>query len=111
MQCLEKSGMFTPYTRDTFGVAVKASYCEINGKPVFIFKDPKTDGEKLKKSQKGCCVVLTDKDGELYCEDGYNFEETLENPENNLIEVFKNGKITKEYTLSEIRGRLHEGKF
>jgi nicotinamide phosphoribosyltransferase len=111
MQCLEESGVFTPYTRDTFNIAIKASYCEINGKPAFIFKDPKTDGESLKKSQKGCCVVLADANGGLYCKDGYTFDETFANPENKLIEVFKDGVMTKEYTLNEIRGRLHNGKF
>ena len=36
-----------PFTRDSFGKAVKATYCEVNGKPVMIFKDPKTDDGKF----------------------------------------------------------------
>lgn len=30
-------------TRDTFGIAMKATYGEVNGRPIMIYKDPKTD--------------------------------------------------------------------
>jgi nicotinamide phosphoribosyltransferase len=39
-------------TRDTHGIAVKATWCEIDGKGVDIFKDPKTD-DGTKKSLRG----------------------------------------------------------
>jgi nicotinamide phosphoribosyltransferase len=33
-------------TRDSMGWAVKATYCEVNGKGIEIYKDPKTDPNK-----------------------------------------------------------------
>lgn len=59
-------------TRDTFGMAMKATYCEVNGKPIKLFKDPKT-GDGSKKSAKGMLVV---QDGVL--KDDMNFNEFLD---------------------------------
>ena len=42
MQCLEEDGELKPYTRDSFGIAIKATYCEDkDGNPIPIFKNPK----------------------------------------------------------------------
>lgn len=43
-------------TRDTDGYAMKATYCEVNGKGRDIFKDPVTD-DGTKRSAKGILVV------------------------------------------------------
>lgn len=53
MQCIEQNGQLKPFTRDTFGMAVKATYGVVNGKEIQIFKDPKTDTDHFKKSLKG----------------------------------------------------------
>jgi len=53
-----KHHQFLPYTRDTFGMAIKSTYCEIDGKPVMIFKDPISDTGNFKKSQRGLCLVF-----------------------------------------------------
>lgn len=91
-----------PYTRDTFGIAVKATYAEDSlGNPINIFKQPKALA--WKKSQKGCCVVALD--GESYT-DEHTFEEAM-NAENLLTTVFKDGKMVKRQTLTVIRQRLH----
>lgn len=111
MECLQKDGKFNPFTRDTFGIAVKATYGEMGDKPLMIFKNPKTDTGNFKKSQKGLCRVFHDKNNNLTYEDGLDKNTFDENKENMLISVFKNGKMVKEYTLSEIRDRLHDGKF
>lgn len=109
MQCIEEDGVLKPFTRDTFSSCIKATYCEIEGKPYPIFKDPKDGG--FKTSQKGCCAVFKDDNGELSYKDEYTWEEVCGNPKNELISVFKDGKLTVSQTLAEIRAVLHEGEF
>ena len=115
-QCVEEDGILKPFTRDTFSSCIKATYCEIDGKPTPIFKNPKDGG--FKKSQKGCCIVdqleSIDWRGytkELTYEDGYSWQEAYENDYNRLVSVFKDGVIVKEQSLAEIRDILHGGKF
>jgi len=97
---------YNPYTRDTFGVAVKTTYGEnVDGNPIMIFKNPKECS--FKKSQKGCCVVAPD--GQSYT-DGHTLG-VAHSEENNLLQqVFYNGKITRYYLLDDIRQRMW-GKF
>lgn len=101
------STVLKPFTRDTFGCAIKACYAEIDGKEYPIFKNPKEGG--FKKSQKGLCYVYEDESGNLTYTDGYVGSNI---PEGNLLEpIFRNGKLLKDYTLSEIRNTLNEGNF
>ena len=92
-----------PYTRDTFGIAVKATYAEDeNGNPIMIYKQPKA--LSWKKSQKGCCIVALD--GMSYT-DEHTYFETMLAEDNNLLKlVFKDGLFTKEYTLKEIKENM-----
>lgn len=105
-QCIEEDGMLKPFTRDTFSSCIKATYCEIDGKPYPIFKDPKDGG--FKKSQKGCCVVF-EENGRLQYRDGLDWQEAAK--DNLLQTVFKDGILMKEQSLQEIRNRLHDGAF
>lgn len=105
-QCIEEDGMLKPFTRDTFSSCIKATYCEIDGKPYPIFKDPKDGG--FKKSQKGCCVVF-EENGRLQYRDGLDWQEAAK--DNLLQTVFKDGVLIKEQSLQEIRNRLHDGAF
>ncbi len=107
-QCIEEDGVLKPFTRDTFSSCIKATYCEIDGKPFPIFKNPKEGG--FKKSQKGCCIVTKDENGKYIFTDGHNWDEACE-AENLLVPVFKDGKILKEQSLKEIRNVLNGGKF
>jgi nicotinamide phosphoribosyltransferase len=89
-------------TRDTHMFAVKSTYGEVlkDGQRVGveIFKDPKTDSG-MKKSAKGLTAVY-EQDGEFILKDQATWDEV----KNCALKcVFKNGKIMKEYTLSEIR--------
>ena len=88
-------------TRDTFGFAVKATYSVVDGKPVNIFKDPKTDSKK--KSAKGLLKVEKDVDGKFILID--QVSEQLE-AEGELQTIFKNGELLNRVTLDVIRGRL-----
>lgn len=88
-------------TRDTWGIAMKATYGEFNGKPIPIYKDPKTDTSHLKKSHKGCCSVEYDKEAkEFICSDGYTEWCACA-----FKIVFYNGRIFKE-NFETIRNRL-----
>lgn len=115
MQCLETKSepdtVYNPYTRDTFGIAIKATYAEDeNGSPIMIFKNPKTDNAHFKKSQRGCCSVHFD--GKNYsCIDGLTFLEHDADPMNLLLPVFRNGKMLKEYSLEDVRRVLWFGSF
>lgn len=115
MQCLEYKDLigqklFAPYTRDTYGIAIKATYAEDkDGKPIMIFKNPKTDTGNFKKSQRGCCKVTYDGNDYHYV-DGLTFEQHLLGG-NELARVFINGETCKEYTLGEIRHNLWGDNF
>lgn len=101
----EDDGKFIVNTRDTFGIAMKATHGEIGDYKFPIYKDPKTDTSKLKKSHKGCCQVIRLYRG-FICYDEYdNF---LEDNETHLKTVFKDGKLLQEETFEEIRSRLSE---
>ena len=107
-QCIEEDGILKPFTRDTFSSCIKATYCEINNIPYPIFKNPKDGG--FKKSQKGCCIVTKVNQNYMYS-DGYSWQETCDDDANHLTTIFKDGVMIKEQSLSEIRNRLHGGKF
>lgn len=112
MMCLETydecgSVHYNPYTRDTFGIAVKATYAEDkDGNSIMIYKQPKA--LTWKKSQKGCCVVS--EDGLTYT-DGLTWEESCLGGGNLIQEVFRDGVMTKEFSLSEIRNIMYHGEF
>lgn len=108
-------------TRDIFGFAMKATYGELSReyqhplgttnagkKETFtdareIFKNPITDdGEK--KSAKGLLSIPnTLKDGEIWLKDQCSW---AEEGKGQLQTVFKDGKLIKEVTLTQIRERL-----
>lgn len=101
-----------PHTRDTFGIAFKATYCEINGQGYEIYKDPKTDTKKFKKSQRGMVVVLRDKNGKLYAKDHLTREEFYALQKENVMRpIFEDGKMLIVESLRDIRDRLHKGNF
>ncbi|GAE00673.1 nicotinate phosphoribosyltransferase (NAPRTase) family protein [Clostridium botulinum B str. Osaka05] len=93
-------------TRDTFGFALKATHAVIDGKEKFIFKAPRTDKDNFKKSQKGMCYVYREGQDILY-KDELTIKKQAEYKDNLLQIVFKDGKLIKDYSLSEIRNRLH----
>lgn len=100
-----ENGKMIAFTRDTYGIAMKATMGEVNKNKFFIYKDPKTDTSHLKKSHMGCCEVNYDTDGELCCTDGL-----LEMSDNSLLTtVFKNGELIREDSFIDIRNRMYGG--
>jgi len=92
-------------TRDTFGLAMKATYVEIAGEGRDIFKNPVTD-DGTKKSATGLLRVNMEK-GKYVLYDKVSWEEEKQSA---LQTVFKNGHLLKEYSLGEIRNRLLTGR-
>ncbi len=82
-------------TRDTQKFAIKASAVKIGDEWVGIKKDPITDKGKISKM--GRLKLVIDLNGQLKTvnEDEYG--------ENQLVTVFENGEIKKEYSLDEIK--------
>jgi len=88
-------------TRDTFGFAMKATYGEVNGSGREIFKDPITD-DGTKKSAKGLLKVYLE-NGNYHLQDQVSWtEEKL----GDLKEVFKDGQLLIDQSLSDIRAKI-----
>ena len=96
-------------TRDTHGMAQKATYIEIdvNGdvEGINIFKDPITD-DGTKKSATGLIKVIKS-DGEFILKDKCTWDE-VNSDDNELKVIFKDGKFYNETTLTIIRGKLEQ---
>lgn len=94
-------------TRDTHMFAVKSTYGEVlvggEVKGIEIFKDPKTDSG-MKKSAKGLTAVY-EKDGHFVMKDQATWDEVKNCA---YVQVFADGKITKDWTLAEIRAKVAE---
>ena len=119
MHCIEENGILKPFTRDTFSSAIKAVYAEFTDKdgniiPVNVYKDPKTDrdtGAGFKKSQKGCCIVYEDEDGEYNYTDGHDWLTASHSYLQKLRPVFRDGKLLVDESLETIRTRLNNYEF
>ena len=98
-------------TRDTFGIAVKATGCFIDDYEIMVSKEPKTDPGK--RSAKGFIKVVRDKDGVLRQVDNISFHEI--NDEDNLLQpIFRNGDVLipqvngRDEDFNDIRNRVDE---
>jgi len=88
-------------TRDTFGFAMKATYGEVNGEGRAIFKDPITD-DGTKKSAKGLMKIELE-NGIFKLTDDVSWEEESKGE---LKEVFRDGKLLVDVSLSQIRENI-----
>jgi nicotinamide phosphoribosyltransferase len=87
-------GLLQKVNRDTQRFAFKCSAQQRNDKWIDIYKKPK---DVSKASKKGMLRLVKNKKGEF---------ETLPNLgelDDEMVEVFRNGKIVKEYTFDELR--------
>ena len=90
-------------TRDSLGFACKATGSIIGGDEILVTKEPKTDLKK--KSANGFLKVVKSKDGIFKLVDGLSMD-AIEDIDNELRVIFRNGKIYNETTLTDIRNRL-----
>lgn len=89
-------------TRDTLGFAMKATNIVVNGEEIPLFKDPKTDTDKTKKSAKGLLSVHNVLGKMILISDGDRATEAS----GLLTTLYKDGEFEKFETLVEIRERL-----
>lgn len=96
-------GSFTSQyiTRDSLGMAMKATAAKVNGQWYELFKDPKTDNG-VKKSAKG--LLRVEKEGDDFVL--YDQQTPEQESQGELREVFCDGKLTVETSLQEIRNKL-----
>ena len=86
-------------TRDTFGLAMKATYVEIDGVGQAIFKEPKTDSG-TKKSARG--LLMVDENLQLHMDVTPDVEK-----QGMLREVYRDGKILVLEEFDVIRQRAN----
>jgi len=89
-------------TRDTFGTAMKSTYVEIKNIGMAIFKHPVTD-DGTKFSATGLLEVVKDGNREFVLKENVTWDEEKQGE---LKTVFLDGKLTKDFTLAEIRNNL-----
>jgi len=88
-------------TRDTLGFAMKATWAEINGKGIEMFKDPKTDSG-LKKSAKGRLAVVRGVNGLEMIDCCFPEQEKA-----SLLEpVWENGNFLRKQSFADVRATL-----
>ena len=126
MLCYEnEDGSLSPYTRDTYGVAIKSTageYIKLLDpigedkyrkvfKEIKIFKDPKTDTGHFKKSHKGWVAVLPFENGINYIDNLSEEEKEAYSTYDMLIPIFRDSRMLSETSFAEIRNRFWGGKF
>ena len=109
MECLEEDGVLKPFTRDSFSIAVKATYCIYNDngeeKEIFIYKNPK--GCSGKKSLKGLCRVVENYEGIKVVQELNQQQYDALEPASLFVNYFKDGNVNK-YSFKDIRNRMED---
>ena len=90
---------FAGGTRDSLGMAIKATAAMVDDQPIALFKDPKTD-DGTKKSAKGFLVIEHDAKGELVLKDQVEY---MKENTGLLRTVFLNGQTPYLQSFEEIR--------
>jgi nicotinamide phosphoribosyltransferase len=90
--------------RDTQKFAMKCSAARIDGKWVDVFKDPVTDPGKV--SKRGRLDLMRDGTTREYLT--FAIDATPASQPSELVEVFRNGQLTREWTLAEVRARSEQ---
>lgn len=91
-------------TRDSAGMAVKATWAQVNGTGIELYKDPKTD-DGVKKSARG--LLRVEKEGDDYVL--YDQQTQEQEQQGELKDVFVDGQIVNPQSFKQIRNRLWGG--
>ena len=126
MLCYEnEDGSLSPYTRDSWSVAIKTTagehtkiidyigdnrYRQVT-EEILIFKDPKTDTGHFKKSHKGWVAVIPFENGINYIDNLSEEEKEEYSTYDMLTPIFRDGSLLSETSFAEIRNRFWRGKF
>jgi nicotinamide phosphoribosyltransferase len=89
-------------TRDTLGMAMKATYAVVDGVGRELFKDPATDTGGVKKSAKG--LLRVEKEGSDFVL--YDQQDFAQEAGGALEDVFYNGRLMRDMTLAQVRANL-----
>ncbi len=88
-------------TRDSYSIAMKATWAQVNGEPRLLMKDPKTSAG-AKRSAAG--LLRVEEQNGTYVQHDH---QTPEQEKGGALEpVFENGKLLREQSLAQIRARL-----
>jgi nicotinamide phosphoribosyltransferase len=87
--------------RDTQKFAMKCSAARIYGKWVDVYKDPVTDPGKVSKKGR-LDLIRNGSTGELLT---HPMGDTLSPQPSELVDVFRNGELLKEWTFEAVRAR------
>ena len=102
-------GLLQKVNRDTLAFAFKCSEITVNGEHRDVYKNPATDESKRSKRGRLALVWGTPKDGVERPPPGLTLctipADRTEPGDDLLVEVFRDGKILKDYTLDEVRAR------
>jgi nicotinamide phosphoribosyltransferase len=94
-------------TRDTLGIAMKATWAEIGGEGHDLYKDPVTD-DGGKRSAAGRLAVLTDGSDELRLVE----RATAQDEERSLLRpVWRDGRFLQTWSFRDIRENLWDSPF
>lgn len=88
-------------TRDTYGFAMKATWAQIDGQGIDMFKNPVTDNG-VKKSAKGRIAVVAHPSGYALVDQVSREAEA----KSALLPVWVDGEFVKEYSIEEVRANL-----
>ena len=88
--------------RDTLKFAMKCSDVVIDGVESEVYKDPITDPGK--KSKRGRLALVRSPDGALSTVKQHDM---TGDQSDELVEIFRNGKLLVEYTLDQVRARAY----
>lgn len=91
-------------TRDTFGSAMKATWAEINGKGVELYKDPVTD-DGTKRSARGRLAVRRGHQDLFLIERASEYAESI----SELQPIWENGQFLRHQSFEDVRKVLNGG--